>query len=65
MLTRTLGLFGTLANGLTAGIVSGLTGNGEGFGTDANAVGLIAAGGSILGLAPGLFPNTNPLPQKL
>ncbi|KAF7187476.1 Oxygen-dependent choline dehydrogenase [Pseudocercospora fuligena] len=56
------GLLGTLGNGLVAGIVTGLGGSGEQFGTDANANGLLGDAGSILGL--NLIQNTNPLPPN-
>ncbi|KXS98302.1 hypothetical protein AC578_6834 [Pseudocercospora eumusae] len=57
------GLFGTLGNGLVAGVVTSLGGSGEGFGTDANTAGLLGDAGSVLGL--GLIKNTNPPVKKI
>ncbi|EME78937.1 uncharacterized protein MYCFIDRAFT_205211 [Pseudocercospora fijiensis CIRAD86] len=54
------GMFGTLGQGLTAGLLTAVTGGAPGFGTDANMNGLLGDAGSALGL--NLIQNTNTIP---
>ncbi|KAF7187234.1 Oxygen-dependent choline dehydrogenase [Pseudocercospora fuligena] len=53
------GLLGTLGFGLVGGLVSGLTGQGESLGTNANPEGLLGSPANLLG-GLGLFDNNQP-----